>query len=291
MLHTPYARFAFSMLIFGSNGIVASHIPLSSYEIVLCRTVLGGSCLLLFALWQHELGQLLHQGRRILWLLIAGLALAGNWLFLYEAYQQVGVSLATLLCYAGPILVMILSRFVFGEAFTVPRVAGIVLVTLGMVCINGVDFQAHGLSWGMACGFLSATCFAILVISVKKVQGLSGLVSSAAQLLIASVVVAIVNLSAPVPDIHLSLPAIGWICLLGFINTGFACCLYFTCIQALSAQTVSICGYIEPLSALAFSAIFLGETLTLLQWLGAVLVLGGVGVAELRGHRIHVQRN
>ena len=37
-----YIKFILATVIFGTNGIIASHIPLSSYEIVLCRTVLGG---------------------------------------------------------------------------------------------------------------------------------------------------------------------------------------------------------------------------------------------------------
>ena len=31
-----------------------------------------------------------------------------------------------------------------------------VIVTIGIICINGADVQAHGLSWGLVCGFLSA---------------------------------------------------------------------------------------------------------------------------------------
>lgn len=36
-----YLKFMLATVIYGTNGIVASHIPLSSYEIVLTRTVLG----------------------------------------------------------------------------------------------------------------------------------------------------------------------------------------------------------------------------------------------------------
>ena len=46
-------------------------------------------------------------------------------------------------------------------------------------------------------------------------------------------------------------------------------------------QTVSVCGYLEPLSALLFSALFLGERLAGLQWAGALLILGGAAFAEL----------
>ena len=44
-----YIKFILATVIFGTNGIIASHIPLSSYEIVLCRTVLGGTFLLILA--------------------------------------------------------------------------------------------------------------------------------------------------------------------------------------------------------------------------------------------------
>lgn len=276
----PYLAFIFSMFIFGSNGIVASHIPLSSYEIVLCRCVLGGICLLAVALYRHELSYLTKDWHATGWLVLGGLFMSGNWMFLYEAYQQVGVGLATIMCYTGPIIVIILSRFIFHEALTIPKLLGIIMVTGGMVCINGMDFQAQGVSWGMACGFLAALCFALLVVSVKKTKGIPNVIFAVSQLLIAGVVVSIVTVTAHEGPVALDSLAILYILIIGVFNSGFACLLYFGSVQALPAQTVSICGYIEPLSALAFSIIFLGETLSVLQWMGAAFVLGGLLIAE-----------
>jgi drug/metabolite transporter (DMT)-like permease len=79
----------------------------------------------------------------------------------------------------------------------------------------------------------------------------------------------------------LSLESVLAVIVLGVINTGIGCYLYFSAMQYLPAQTVSICGYLEPFSALIFAAVFLGEILSLLQILGAVLILGGVVFAEL----------
>ena len=45
-----YLKYIFSLLLFGSNGIVASFIKLNSYEIVFCRTLTGGLLLLLIFL-------------------------------------------------------------------------------------------------------------------------------------------------------------------------------------------------------------------------------------------------
>ena len=281
-MKNAYIKFILAAVIFGTNGIIASHIPLSSYEIVLTRTVLGGFFLLILATARREWGSLRRASRTsLVWLVLSGLFLSGNWLFLYEAYQHIGVSLATLMCYCGPILIMILSYFVFHESFTVPKVSAMVIVTVGILCINGADVQAHGLSWGLVCGFLSAVCFALLVIAMKKVSGIGGILSPACQLLVASLVVAAVTLSMPTAPVSLDMTHIACMVCLGIVNTGLGYYLYFSGVQRLSAQSVSICGYMEPLTALALSAILLGESLTLLQWIGAACILGGVALSEL----------
>ncbi|WP_313770619.1 DMT family transporter [Bacillus sp. S/N-304-OC-R1] len=56
---------------------------------------------------------------------------------------------------------------------------------------------------------------------------------------------------------------------------------YFSSIGRLPVQSVSILGYLEPLSALVFSAAILGEKLSLVQLVGAVLILGGAAYGEL----------
>lgn len=281
-MKNAYIKFILAAVIFGTNGIIASHIPLSSYEIVLTRTVLGGFFLLILATARREWGSLRRASRAsLVCLVLSGLFLSGNWLFLYEAYQHIGVSLATLMCYCGPILIMILSYFVFHEPFTVPKVSAMVIVTIGILCINGADVQAHGLSWGLVCGFLSAVCFALLVIAMKKVSGIGGILSPACQLLVASLVVAAVTLSMPTAPVSLDMTHIACMVCLGIVNTGLGYYLYFSGVQRLSAQSVSICGYMEPLTALALSAIILGESLTLPQWLGAACILGGVALSEL----------
>ena len=66
-----------------------------------------------------------------------------------------------------------------------------------------------------------------------------------------------------------------WILFLGLVNTGIGCYFYFSSIGALPVQTVAICGYLEPLSAVVFSVLLLNESMTLLQILGAALIIGG----------------
>jgi drug/metabolite transporter (DMT)-like permease len=82
-------------------------------------------------------------------------------------------------------------------------------------------------------------------------------------------------------SIHIAPGSLIPILQLGIINTGIGCYLYFSSIGGLPVQTVASLGYLEPLSALFFSAAFLGESLDFLQLVGAVLILGGAAFGEL----------
>ena len=73
-----------------------------------------------------------------------------------------------------------------------------------------------------------------------------------------------------------TLNSTGWICLLivGLIHTGITYCLYFSALKDLPGQEAAILSYIDPLVAVAISVFVLGESMTALQLLGGVLILG-----------------
>ena len=95
-MNQPFPKYIFALLLFGSNGVVASMIALSSYEIVLLRSLLG--CLFvvsIFFIGKNKLTFPAHKKSFIL-LCVAGCATGATWILLYEAYQRISVSIATL---------------------------------------------------------------------------------------------------------------------------------------------------------------------------------------------------
>lgn len=276
-----YMMFIISMVLFASNGIIAAHINLSSYEIVLTRTSLGSLLLIVLLLIKRQRITFKGKGRAWLFLAASSFAMGGNWLFLYEAFQQIGVSLAMLACYCGPVLVIAVSPFLFHERITLVKMAGLCSVILGMFFVNGANVQVNGFSWGLFCGIMSGVCFALLIILNKLAKGVSGLQNTASQLIGACILVGAFTLSFHSGPINLDLESYVAMFVLGVINTGGGCYLYFTGMQHMPAQSVSICGYLEPFLALVFAAIFLNETLTIMQTIGAVLIIGGVAFSEL----------
>ena len=73
-----------------------------------------------------------------------------------------------------------------------------------------------------------------------------------------------------------NLNSIGWVNLLivGLIHTGITYCMYFSSLKELPGQKAAILSYIDPLVAVLISVIILGETITLWQMIGGVLILG-----------------
>ena len=91
-----YLKYFTALLLFGSNGIVASYILLNSYEIVFLRTLIGSLFLIAVFLFSGRKPQGFHDKKHILYITISGIAMGISWMLLYEAYKTVGVSIATL---------------------------------------------------------------------------------------------------------------------------------------------------------------------------------------------------
>ena len=276
-----FIKYIAALLIYGTNGVVASHIPLDSEQIVLLRTAIGSVLLVAIFLLSREKLTFYRYPKSAMFLAFSGVAMGLGWLFLFEAYRTVGVSVGTLGYYCGPVFVMALSPLLFGEALTRWKVLGFGAVVLGMVLLNGRVLGEGGSAWGLFCGIMSGVMLAALIICNKKAAPIDGLENSTIQLVTSFLIVAVV--AGVQGGFAMEIPGRAWpyILLLGLVNTGFGIWLYFSSIGHLSVQTVAICGYLEPLSAVIFAVLFLAESLSPLQILGGALILGGAAFGEL----------
>ena len=282
-----------ALLLFGSNGIIAAAIALPSSDIVLLRTFLGAlSLLTILATTQHHKLQAPSRPREAAALLLSGAALGASWIFLFRAYQTIGVS--SLLYYCGPIIVMALSPLIFGEKLTGGKIAGFVAVACGAFLIAAQGLGGNMPIAGIVCGIASAFCYALMVIASKGAPHIEGLENSTLQVCAAFVTALVLTLITQGAPSFLSAgiaASIDWraVAMLGVVNTGIGCLLYFSAVAKLPVQTVAVVGYLEPLSAVVFSAALLGEAITPVRLMGAALIIGGAIFCELAGKRANAK--
>ena len=186
-----YLKYFTALLLFGSNGIVASYILLNSYEIVFLRTLIGSLFLIAVFLFSGRKPQGFHDKKHILYITISGIAMGISWMLLYEAYKTVGVSIATLAYYCGPVIVMAVSPMVFQERMTLKKLSGFAAVIAGMYLVNKNGLFKTHVSAGLIFGILSAAMYALMVIFNKKAKSITGLENSAFQLIISFLTVAV----------------------------------------------------------------------------------------------------
>ena len=275
-----YIKHILSLLLFGSNGVVASSIGLSSYEIVFFRTLLGSLFLVCAFFITNQKMTFTKHKKDLVFIILSGIAMGTSWCFLYEAYAQIGVSLGALAYYCGPVIVMILSPIFFKEKLTFEKILGFVVVFAGILLINGKVSGESMNVWGMFCGIMSALTYSFMVMFNKKSKNVTGIENSTIQLVGAFFTLLVFTGFKTGYDFNIIPSDIPAILLIGLINTGFACYLFFSSISRLPIQSVAILGYLEALSAIFFAALFLGEKLTPPQIVGAVCIIGGAMFSE-----------
>ncbi len=269
-----FLKYILGLLLFGSNGVIASFIDLQSQEIVLLRSALGSLLLLaIFFLTGGKFAFRKHM-RDAIFVILSGAAMAADWLLLFEAYARIGVSLGMIINYCGPILVIVFSAILFAEKITAKTILALLAALVGAVLISWQGIQSGIDRLGLLLAIISAFAYAAMILLNKMSKSITGTQNATLQLLSTCVVVLLYVAYRQGLHIHIpsgSLLPVLWI---GFVNTGLGCFFYFSSISALPAQTVAICGYLEPVSAILFSFMSLHESLLPLQIIGAAFILG-----------------
>ena len=179
---------------------------------------------------------------------------------------------------------MFLSPLLLKEKLTVTKIICIIAAMVGMFCIAGIDKSNAGTNniIGILYGLSAACLYAGVVILNKFLKNISGRDSSVIQLSVAGIfLIPYVLLTDGFDFSSAGSTSIIFLLVVGIIHTGVAYLIYFTVIQKLPSQTVAIYSYVDPISAIIMSSILLRESMSLLQILGGILILGSTFISEI----------
>ena len=272
-----------SMMIFGTIGVFTRNIAVSSGELALYRAVLAAALLLGYFIVTKQTIDLKAIKKELVLLLCSGVAMGINWILLFEAYKYTTISTATLSYYFAPVIVTIISPFLFREKLTSKQIICFVMSTLGLVLLTGINTGGGNNNLlGILLG-LGAACFYATVILLNKfIKKVEGLHRTFMQFLAAIII--LIPYVALTGGINIgTLGTFEWVNLLiiGVVHTGITYCLYFSSLKELPGQKAAILSYIDPLIAVIISVTILSEEITLLQIIGGALILGFTLINEL----------
>ena len=266
-----------AMLTFGTIGLFRRLLPIPSGMLAMFRGIGGMIFLLLLLLLRRDRPKWGEVRASLPYLLISGGAIGINWILLFEAYAHTTVAAATLSYYMAPIFVLLASPFVLRERLTLRKTVCVLIALIGMVPASGIlrggEESTDGLRGALLA--LGAACFYAGVILLNgKIRGISAFHRTIFQLGTAGLVILPYSLFCEDwGAVSFNPTVLGILALVCILHTGIAYALYFYALQHLPAQTAALYGYIDPISALLLSSLFLREPMGWPEIIGAVLIL------------------
>ena len=209
------------------------------------------------------------------------------------AIAGIGVAGAATLLYLAPMMVAVLARPLLGEALTVTRVALAFLVLVGVtLTVTGHVEDAAGLpgvlsrGWvvGVLGGVLSATAYASSTLLARWAVPRYGSLRTLFFELAGGTLV--LGLMLPALDRAPALPTspAGWTLVVGLgLGSVFAANLcFFAAVKRIEAAPTAVAASIEPVVGALLALVLFSQELTVLGWLGLLLVVAGVAVSYTR---------
>lgn len=269
-----------SMIIFGTIGIFVEYISMPSGLIAAVRGILGMLVLLITMAVTKKSPDKAAIKKRLPIIILSGAAIGFNWILLFEAYRHTGVPVATVCYYMAPIIVIAFSPFFFKEKLGIKKIICVAVALVGAVAVSGVLQADTSKLAGILLGLGAAVLYASVVIMNKFLADVPSLERTAFQLGVAGFIVLPYALMT-MGDVTFNPVSLVLLTVVGIFHTGFAYTMYFSAVGKLKGQTVAILSYIDPASAIVLSALFLSQTPTLYEALGAVLIIGAAFVGEV----------
>ncbi|MGW6754501.1 DMT family transporter [Streptomyces sp. NPDC055006] len=271
--------FSFLLIKVGTDGY-------APFQVTLGRLAFGTAVLALAMAVKRER---LPRGLRT-WGHIAVAALLLNSLpFSLFAFseQTIPSTLAGICNATSPLWGMALSLVALSEDRpTRRRVAGLGIGFLGVLTVLGVWQGFHGLDLaGTAMALLASLSYPVGWIYLRRTlagTGHSNLSLSGAQLLMATVQLAVVTPVFTTLPAHLPVVPLLAIVALGALGTGLAFLIQYGLVAEVGPTTAQMVTYFIPVIATAAGVALLGESLTWSTPIGAVIVLAGAALTQSR---------
>jgi drug/metabolite transporter (DMT)-like permease len=206
--------------------------------------------------------------------------------------------LASVLQGTAALFTLVMAHFTFAdERISLRKLAGLLIGFFGVVVlasrstgdqITQADSTLHLLGQLAVVG--AAFCYALGgTYSRSAMQNrLEPIVVSAGSMTVAAILSGAIAYAAPllggqqpVDLAQLKPDVLGAILALGLVNTFGAYLIFYSLVSALGAARTSMVTYVIPVVGLLLGTIFLAEQVDLRLILGALLIVGGVGIVNL----------
>ncbi|MCL6471543.1 MAG: DMT family transporter [Firmicutes bacterium] len=267
-----YVRIIIAAIIWGSLGTIVRLIDLPVPVMVFYRTFFAAISVLVLIAGQRKIERL-AVGKNIYLLFCIGALLALNWTSFFYSVRLTSIANAVLITYTAPIYVALLAPVILKEKVERITIVTLLISVIGMVLIASPAAMGFGMRdlAGIAWAFVSAISYAVLVILAKPLTARINILSMI--FFEETFCALILSPSLFLFKFSVSPPTMLILFVLGAFHTALAAALYLSGLRTVKAQQAGIFTYLDPVSAVFFAAVILGELPSLTTIAGGLLII------------------
>lgn len=205
---------------------------------------------------------------------------------LYFSFDYISGSLATIISFTFPAMVLAVEMIRGKEAVRAKKILAVILSLIGLVCIvwaPGLEIQIIGVVFALAC----AGCYTVYTISLSSetLKDMNSLVTAGYVLLASAVFNFFRCLFSGEPLFTENGEQLGFMLLLAVVCAFAAILLFCLGVKLIGASNASIINTFEPVFACVFGYLLVGDLITPSMVIGGGLVVLAVLLANLPDKR------
>jgi len=228
-----------------------------------------------------------RSGRERALAVASGLILAIDLTLWHESIALIGAGLGTVIANVQVVFIALAGWVLYGERPTGRTAAIVAVVLAGVALTSGLArHDAYGSApvAGAIVGVVAGVCYAAFILMFRAAN--QSLAPTSGPLLDSTLGTAAGALALVFLDPHFSIvpawPAHLWLVLLALVSQVVGWLLIATALPRLPMLETSVMLLGQPVLAVIWGVLFFAETLSPLQWVGAVVVLAGVAAMTTR---------
>ena len=201
-------------------------------------------------------------------------------LLLYVSYSYISTGLATTLHFIYPLVIVIVSAFIYHEKLSRAKLFSAVFVTIGIFLF--VDIANSSDRLGIILALLSGIFYSFYVIYIDH-SGLDSMdyVKLTFYLMLTmSITTLIFGIAVGQISFDITPQAWAYSALISFLVTLGATPLFQLGVRYEGASTAGVMSTFEPITSVALGAMVLGEAVGAAQVIGCMMILAGVVTAQ-----------
>ncbi|MCI8404991.1 MAG: DMT family transporter [Clostridia bacterium] len=203
---------------------------------------------------------------------------------LYAAYEYISTGLATTLHFIYPLIIVVVSALIYREKVKGVKLLAVMLVTVGVFMF--VDLNSRADKAGVILAVLSGVFYSFYVIYMAHsgIDRMDYVKLTFYLMVIMSIGTLLFGILSGGLDFE-SIKSSGWIyaAVVSVLISLGAIPLFQAGVRYEGASTAGIISAFEPITTIILGALFLGETMGIVQYIGGAVIILGVVLAEKYG--------